>query len=250
MISPTCHITIQSSHSSSFLPVRNDSIGHQLFLFCQPVWPPLPQYLIHIVHLHTPTQLLLHNLLQLYISCGWGFYFIILGVPSHGTWALLHELLLKLNTFSQCSTNYQYITTNLFIKKKVLSLIHETITSPNNESYTIYVESWNNKQLHLTPTNVNWQKIQLNLNALWKCVMENLVYSTNIIFIKETIMEITWCSRWTGICISCCYYHIMGEHTYKSAYRTENNERGGYDPPWWKHYWMEMKTCFSFCEIS
>jgi hypothetical protein len=67
------------------------------------------------------------------------------------------------------------------------------------------------------------EKIQLKLNASWKHVMENLVYSTNIIFIKEIIMEITWCSRWTGICISCCYYHIMGEHMYEGGPKSNRN---------------------------
>lgn len=150
--------TIQSSHSSSFLPVRPDSIGHQLFLFCQPVWPPLPQYLIHIVHLHTPTQLLLPSESELYHSCGCGFYFLILGCTV--TWNL--SFVAWTATKVQYIFSVQYELSSIHHHHKFVCKEKSTVTySWKNVFHQvmramqyILVESWNNKQLHSSTAHI------------------------------------------------------------------------------------------------
>jgi hypothetical protein len=114
-------------HRASAFPILSTSLATAATISYTHCSPPYPNSTSSAQSVTALSQLWLRLL------------FLILGIPSHETWALLHELLMKLNTFSQCSTNNrQYIiTTNLFIKKKVLPLIHETFTSPSNESYTI-----------------------------------------------------------------------------------------------------------------
>lgn len=150
----TLHIFPSSEkwqHRASAFPILSTSLATAATISYTHCSPPYPNSTSSAQSITALSQLWLRILLYNFgCTITWNLSFV--------AW-----IVTKVEYIFSVQYDLYITTTNIFIKKKVLSLIHETFTSPSNESYTIYVKSWNNKQLHLThcifnPRNVNWQK--------------------------------------------------------------------------------------------